>query len=110
MTNVLRRSPCTCALMTIVALVVAGPTRAQVGCTEGRTASGQCVDAPLAATARRSSILFSQPKISYTAYPILPTGDSVYRYPNQLNPNPLNVAPLGPFILGPGGKVILFSP
>jgi hypothetical protein len=34
-------------------------------------------------------IIFSQPKLSYTAYPVLPSSDGLYRYPNQLNPDPL---------------------
>jgi hypothetical protein len=36
-----------------------------------------------------------------------PSSESLYRYPNQLNPDPLKAAPLGPFILGQGGKIIL---
>jgi len=33
---------------------------------------------------RQTSIVFSQPKISQTAYPILPVLDFRYRYPHQL--------------------------
>jgi hypothetical protein len=38
---------------------------------------------------RQTAIIFSQPKISYTHYPVLPSLDWKYRYPNALNPNPL---------------------
>jgi hypothetical protein len=64
------------------------PALAQAKCPEGMTASGQCVDPRLAAGARQAGIIFSIPKISYTAYPILPNGDVRYRYPNQLIPDP----------------------
>jgi hypothetical protein len=80
---------------------------AQTPCPEGRTGSGQCVNPGLAQSARRAAVIFAQPKLSYTAFPVLPSNDSLYRYPNQLIPDPLKAAPLGPFILGPGGKVIL---
>ena len=71
---------------------VALPTlaSAQGPCAEGMTASGECVDPGLAAGARQTAIVFSQPKISYTAYPVLPNGDTSYRYPNQLNPDQFN--------------------
>jgi hypothetical protein len=80
---------------------------AQTPCLEGRTGGGDCVNPQLAETARRSAVIFAQPKLSYTAFPVLPTNDNLYRYPNQLLPDPLKATPLGPFILGPGGKVIL---
>lgn len=66
---------------------------AQQRCPEGRTASGACVNAPLAMVMRRTGIIFSQPKISQTAYPVPPSGDRAYRYPNQLNPNPWRAPP-----------------
>lgn len=61
--------------------------RAEASCAEGKTVSGECVDAGLAAEARQAAIIFSQPKISYTAFPVLPNGDPAYRYPNQLIPD-----------------------
>jgi hypothetical protein len=73
----------------------------QVRCPEGRTAGGQCVNAALADAMRQIAIIFSQPKLSQTAYPVLPSdqlhpgdpirplGDRYFRYPNQLNPDPL---------------------
>jgi hypothetical protein len=58
-------------------------------CSEGRTISGECVNAGLAESMRQTAIIFSQPKLSQTAYPVLPGGDWLYRYPNQLIPDPL---------------------
>jgi hypothetical protein len=79
----------------------------QSACAEGTAASGECVKPQLAQAARQAAIIFAQPKLSYTAFPVLPSSDSFYRYPHELIPDPLKAAPLGPFILGPGGKVIL---
>jgi hypothetical protein len=69
-----------------------GGASAQTRCMEGKTASGDCVDAGLADSMRQTAVLFSQQKLSYTAYPILPTGDRLYRYPNELIPDPLKPA------------------
>jgi hypothetical protein len=80
---------------------------AQTPCPEGRTRGGECANPQLAQSARRSAVIFAQPKLSTTAFPVLPSNDSLYRYPNQLIPDPLKAAPLGPFVLGPGGKIIL---
>ena len=44
---------------------------------------------------REVAIIFSQPKISQTAFPVLPSGDRAYRYPNQLIPDPLKPSPIG---------------
>ncbi len=71
------------------------PAFAQGGCIEGMAASGECVDPGLAAGARQAAIIFSLPKISYTAFPILPNGDWTYRYPNQLIPDPLTAGASG---------------
>ncbi|SRR6266508_2020235 len=68
---------------------------AQTSCPEGRTATGQCVNASLATTMRQSGVIFSQPKLSYTEFPVLPPDDPQYRYPNQLIPDPLKPAPTG---------------
>lgn len=43
-------------------------------------------------------MIFSQPKISYTAFPVLPNADTIYHYPHQLIPDPLgstSAAPAG---------------
>ena len=60
----------------------------QRACPEGRTASGECVNPQLAASMRQRAIIYSQPKLSYTHYPVLPVLDWVFRWPNQLNPDP----------------------
>jgi hypothetical protein len=79
------------ALLGTVAWLLLSPgvADAQVRCLEGKTASGECVNVGLAATLRQIGIIFSQPKLSYTAYPVLPSDDASVRYPNQLNPDPL---------------------
>jgi hypothetical protein len=65
-------------------LVPCAATHAQVNCPEGRAANGQCVNPLMAAAIREAAILFSQARISSTAYPVLPTGDSSYRYPHNI--------------------------
>jgi hypothetical protein len=81
-------------LPTLGFLLAAGSANAQVKCPEGKTSQGECVNPALAITMRQSAIIFSQPKISQTAFPILPTADRLYRYPNQLIPTPLKPAPV----------------
>jgi hypothetical protein len=68
---------------------------AQNACPEGRTSSGQCVNPNLADAMRQAAVIYSQPKLSFTHYPILPSLDWTYRYPNQLNPNQLNPSAVG---------------
>jgi hypothetical protein len=70
-------------------LLSPGVADAQVRCPEGRTASGECVNVGLATAMRQIAIIFSQPKLSDTAYPVLPSDDASFRYPNQLNPDQL---------------------
>ena len=67
---------------------LSGAAVAQQACPEGRTASGQCVNPGLALSMRQDAIIFAQPKISSTAFPVLPSADWQYRYPNNLIPNP----------------------
>jgi len=69
-----------------------GAASAQVRCPEGRTSTGACVNPALAEASQQTAIIFAQPKLSYTAYPVLPTGDRLYRYPNELNPDPLRLS------------------
>ena len=69
--------------------LLSGAAGAQDRCPEGRTMSGECVNPGLAQSMRQTAIIFSQPKLSYTAYPVLPADDWYYRYPNQLIPDPL---------------------
>jgi hypothetical protein len=86
------------SLLTAVSCLLLLPTtaNAQVKCPEGKTASGDCVNPGLAAAMRQTAIIFSQPKISQTAFPILPLQDLIYRYPHQLIPSPLKPAPAWP--------------
>jgi hypothetical protein len=72
-----------------------GAVKAQNTCPEGRTGGGQCVNASLADSMRQAAVIYSQPKLSFTHYPVLPSQDWTYRYPNQLNPNPLNPSQAG---------------
>jgi hypothetical protein len=72
------------------------PALAQdAACSAGRASGGECVDAELATLARQSAVIFSQPKISHTAFPVLPSADRLYRYPNQLIPDQLRLTPVG---------------
>jgi hypothetical protein len=71
------------------------PSLAQTGCLEGRTASGQCVNAGLASAVQQIGVIFSQPKISYTAFPLLPSGDTQFRYPYNLIPDQMRPAAAG---------------
>jgi hypothetical protein len=83
------------AALTAVGLIVMFENAgAQNQCPEGRTLTGQCVNAPLASSLRQTSIVFSQPKISQTAYPVLPILDFVYRYPHQLTRVPSIPTPI----------------
>lgn len=73
--------------------------QAQTKCSAGSAANGGCVDESMAKSTLQAAVIFSQPKISYTAYPVLPSADRLYRYPNQLMPDQLRLTPRGP---GPG--------
>ena len=80
--------------------ILATAANAQVRCPEGRTASGECVNPSLAVSARQAGLIFAQPQISYTAFPILPVDDWSYRYPDNLIPNELKPT-LGSKLAGP---------
>lgn len=73
---------------------------AQKRCPAGLASSGDCANEAAARAAVRAAVIFSQPKISTTAYPVLPSSDRLYRYPNQLTTTPFIPPPVGP---GPGG-------
>lgn len=70
-----------------------GDAAAQARCGEGRAMNGKCVNTALAASMRLTSVIYSQPKISQTALPVLPVQDLEYRYPHSLIPDPLRPAP-----------------
>src|SRR5262249_50198561 len=86
------------------ALILPGAASAQGACPEGKTASGQCVNPGLAQGMQQSALILSQPKISYTAFPILPADDFTFRYPNQLVPNQLLPAATGTPVTTNGGS------
>jgi hypothetical protein len=84
------------AFLAIVCLLMLSPTMAsaqQTRCPEGRAANGACIVPALAAAVRQIGVIFSQPKISKTAYAVLPSGDRRYRYPNSLNDSPVRPTP-----------------
>lgn len=83
------------AFLAIAVSITLSAAQAQRACPDGRTASGQCVNPQFADAMRQTAIIFSQPKISYTHYPVLPSQDWKYRYPNSLNPDPLKPSPAG---------------
>jgi hypothetical protein len=65
----------------LIGCVAAGfmtPAAAQAPCTEGRTAAGECVDAPLAQAMRKSAIVQTQQKLSCISAPVLPIEDRTY--------------------------------
>jgi len=69
---------------------------AQRKCSAGLAANGNCANEAAARAAIRTAVIFSQPKISTTAYPVLPSSDRLYRYPNQLTTTPFIPPPVGP--------------
>jgi hypothetical protein len=74
--------------------LLAGTAVAQSrNCSEGRDSNGDCVNPGLAASNRQTATIFSQPKISRTAFPVLPGDDRRFRYPNQLIPDQSRPAP-----------------
>jgi hypothetical protein len=73
---------------------VASPVAAQERCPEGRTLTGKCVDAGLAAMNRERVIAFTQSKFSYTSPPFLPREDRILRVPPNFHEvNNLYTAP-----------------
>jgi hypothetical protein len=73
--------------------LLASTAVAQPDCSEGRRSNSDCVNPGLAASNRQTAIIFAQPKISKTAFPVLPADDRRFRYPNQLIPDLLKPAP-----------------
>ena len=84
-----------CTAFAIAWLCLSGMASAQQNCSDGVAANGQCVDPTIVNAMREGAVIFSQPQISFTAFPILPTGDLQYRYPNQLIPNLLKPSATG---------------
>src|ERR1041385_4382832 len=93
MPNLSSRLLCPLLPAMLVAVLGATPASAQVKCPEGRTASGECVPPALGAAARTSNNIVTQSKISQPPFPVFPAHDRLFRYPNQLIPDPLKPAP-----------------
>jgi hypothetical protein len=81
--------------LTAFGLLAIEPATAQNGCPAGRTLTGQCVNPGLAESQQQAAVIYSQPLISHTHYPVLPALDWIFRYPNQLNPNQLKPSEAG---------------
>jgi len=70
------RHSCSTLLIAALAGLTATPALAAGACKEGRTASGACVKPELAKLMRTQTVVATQPKISYSAPPVLPGDDS----------------------------------
>lgn len=98
----MRNIRCCGFIVSLAALLVAPhAAHAQAKCPEGKTATGQCVNPGLADALRQTAIIFSQSKISQIHYPVLPADDRRYRYPNELNPDPLKPSAVGTLVPPP---------
>lgn len=62
----------------VLASSLCSPAFAQPPCPEGHTLSGACVKPDLAESVRKTVMVFTQPKISYTAPSVLPSEDGIY--------------------------------
>jgi hypothetical protein len=71
------------AISALLAVLPATQSLPQTACPEGRTFSGACVNAGLAQSMRKQAIVFSLPKFSYTAPPLLPREDGEYYVPRD---------------------------
>jgi hypothetical protein len=61
-----------------LSLAIEASAEPQAHCLEGKTASGECVNASLSAVMRKQSIIYSQSKISLTTPLNLPSEDRFY--------------------------------
>jgi hypothetical protein len=102
MEDTMRKHHCGILLLAACTLTLcSGAADAQVRCREGRLTADLCANASLATALREVAVIFSQPKISQTAFPVLPGRDRAYRYPNQLMPDQLKPSPIGTPIPAP---------
>jgi hypothetical protein len=69
------------ALLAIATM--ASAARAQTPCPDGKTFTGACVKGELGESVRKQVFVFAQPKISYTAPPVLPSEDGIYAIPRD---------------------------
>jgi hypothetical protein len=89
------RSHLSSQLLCVGLLLCPGAAYAQGACPAGRAADGACVPQSLFSDMRDTNTVFSQPKISDTAYPLLPSSDWTNRYPNQLANTPSRISSTG---------------
>lgn len=68
------------ALLAVATMESAG---AQTHCPDGKTFTGACVRAELGESVRKQVFVSTQPKISYTAPPVLPSEDGIYAIPRD---------------------------
>ncbi len=73
------RAPLGLAALVAAEVLLAVPMHAQGACPEGRTAAGTCVKADLAQSMRKGAVVSTQPKLSFTSPPVLPSEDHEYR-------------------------------
>jgi hypothetical protein len=86
------------ALLTVACTLASSGAALAQACPEGRAANGECVRDGMSTFMTQSAVIYSQPKISQTHYPILPALDWIFRYPHQVNPNPLTPSAPGTLI------------
>jgi hypothetical protein len=65
-------------IATLLAATAMAPAHAQTICPDGKTFSGACVKPELGEAMRKQVFVATQPKISYTAPPVLPSEDGTY--------------------------------
>jgi hypothetical protein len=69
----------TLTLATAMMVGALSSATAQGRCPEGRAANGACAKPGLVQVARKSTVVDTQPKLSFTAPPVLPSEDYEYR-------------------------------
>ena len=70
--------------MGVVGATLLSAASAQAACSSGQAANGACVNPNLANTMQVNMLIGSQPQLSYTAYPVMPSDDATTHYPNQI--------------------------
>ncbi|OYU50406.1 MAG: hypothetical protein CFE31_02315 [Rhizobiales bacterium PAR1] len=71
------------AIAGTLAFATALPAAAQAACPAGRTLAGTCANAAQMDDLRLTTIIFAQPKISFSAPPLLPQQDGDYSVPRD---------------------------
>lgn len=69
------------------AMLLSTMAYAQSACPSGQAANGACVNPSLANTVQVNMLVGSQPQLSYTAFPVMPSDDGTTHYPNQIFTN-----------------------